>query len=233
VEDSNSYVRIFIFDSFLLSFLSKIFPFLFLLSPFYFFDLIFYYLFLFFNLFLSSFIFFLLFHSYFISILPRTYDWKSVLYSFTKPRPYHSKMNNLTYRFHFHFERLQLVCLIPSPAASTKRQLPHPDRQNAERERRGRVVRRWRACTSLKVPVGAEARSKGGAAWPGGEPPFRHRPPARHHGSYGGSTSLSFLLRLLAARRSSGTVPHLTSLRFDFCCAPLRAPNAHRCISQI
>jgi hypothetical protein len=210
--------------------LSKIFPFLFLLSPFYFFDLIFYYLFPFFNLFLSSFIF-----SFFFTLIlslsyPELTTEKVFLYSFTKPRPYHSKMNNLTYRFHFHFERLQLVCLIPSPAASTKRQLPHPDR---ERERRGRVVRRWRACTSLKVPVGAEARSKGGAAWPGGEPPFRHRPPARHHGSYGGSTSLSFLLRLLAARRSSGTVPHLTSLRFDFCCAPLRAPNAHRCISQI
>jgi hypothetical protein len=49
-----------------------------------------------------------------------------------------------------------------------------------ERERRGGW---WRGkVRPLKVPAGAEARSKGRAARPGGEPPFWHRPPARHHG---------------------------------------------------
>jgi hypothetical protein len=53
-------------------------------------------------------------------------------------------------------------------------------RRERERERRGGW---WRGkVRPLKVPAGAEARSKGRAARPGGEPPFWHRPPARHHG---------------------------------------------------
>jgi hypothetical protein len=87
------------------------------------------------------------------------------------------------------------------------------DRMPRERGTR-RVVSRRRACPSLKVPTGAEARSKGGTARPGREPPFRHRPPARHHGSCGGGTSLSFLLRPLQPppRLAAAQVPFPASL---------------------
>jgi hypothetical protein len=101
---------------------------------------------------------------------------------------------------------------VPLPA---RRQLPHKDRQMPrERGTRRVVSRRWRACPSLKVPAGAEARSKGGTARPGREPPFRHRPPARHHGSCGGGTSLSFLLRPLQPppRLAAAQVPFPASL---------------------
>jgi hypothetical protein len=90
---------------------------------------------------------------------------------------------------------------VPLPA---RRQLPHKDRQMPRERGTRRVVSRRRA----------EARSKGGTARPGREPPFRHRPPARHHGSCGGGTSLSFLLRPLQPppRLAAAQVPFPASL---------------------